>query len=118
MIGWVRLPPCRPSFWCRGADPPPIGKERGLILGQAIGWKGIGAQIPDAIHPEGRIPRVERLAQGVELHPSIVCRNDPLLDAALEPPECRCELVAFKQELAGPGIDEIIAIGLERHDVV
>src|SRR6516162_10128707 len=29
-----------------------------------------------------------------------------------------CELVAFKEQLAGAGIDEIIAVRLEHHDVV
>ena len=41
-----------------------------------------------------------------------------LLNAALEPAECRRELVALEEKVAGAGIDEAVAVGLEHHDVV
>src|ERR1700732_1057839 len=103
MIGWVRLPTCPPFFCGRCGNPSPIGKKPSLVLWQPVGRKRISTEIPDAIHPKCRVSRVERLAQRVELHRGVVGRNDPVLDAALEPAERRRELVAFKEELASAG---------------
>src|SRR5215471_2075189 len=103
---------CRLAALFRGgcSDPSPIGKEARLVGGQTIGRKGVAAKIPDAVHPEDGVARVELLAERVKLHGGVVGWDDPFLHAARKPSEGCRELVALKEEVRRFRIDESVAV--------
>ena len=95
--------PIRPSQREAG-DPAPVLEEGGLVARQPVGREGVGAEVPDAVHPERGVAGVELLAQRVEFHRGVVGRDDAFLHRRARTsrrPRRACRARASRLPLAG-----------------